>query len=273
MKDVRVAAVCMHSETADIDGNLAKTEAFADKASNMDVDIICFPELSLTGYTLNAPGRICFDFSFGRAVERVLDVARRKGLLIIAGIAEPAGGRRPFITQIVAGPSGLLGSYRKTHLSPKEKGKYSAGDKIDLFFYKGVNFGISLCYEAHFPEIHTVMALKGADIIFIPHASPRGSPAEKNQSWLRHLPCRAFDNAAFVVACNQVGNTQEGYSFPGIVMVFDPIGRLMGHYTGDHEEMVVVDLRERDLAEVRNHSMKYFISHRRPELYVDICRE
>ncbi|MBW2065344.1 MAG: nitrilase [Deltaproteobacteria bacterium] len=272
MRDVRIAAVCMHSETSDIDGNLAKTKAFVDEAVEMDVDIICFPELSLSGYSLDDPERSSDDFSFELAVERVVEIARKRGLLIIAGIAEPCQGRKPFITQIVAGPSGLLGSYRKTHLSPKEKEKYSAGDSIQVFSYEKVNFGISLCYEAHFPEIYTVMALKGAEIIFIPHASPRGSPMEKNQSWLRHLPCRAFDNGTFVAACNQVGKTREGYNFPGVVMIFDPLGRLLGSYRGNHEKMIVAELREKDLISVRRHSMSYFMPHRRPRLYRDLCK-
>ena len=56
----------------------------------------------------------------------------------------------------------------------------------------------------------------------MPHASPRGEPKDKRHSWLRHLPGRAFDNALFVVACNQVGRTGEGYSFPGVCLAFDP---------------------------------------------------
>jgi len=272
MRNVRVAAVCMRSEAADIGGNLAKTAVFAERASRMGVDILCFPELSLTGYSLREPGKIYGGSSSEAVLEKVLGIAREKGLLIIAGLVEPSDGGRPFITQIVASPRGHLGSYRKTHLSPKERRQYRPGDRIDVFSYRDINFGITLCYEAHFPEISTVMALKGAEIIFIPHASPRGSPMEKNQSWLRHLPCRAFDNASFVVACNQVGRTKEGYNFPGIVMVFDPTGRLMGHYRGNHEKMVVADLKKRDLEEVRRHSMRYFIPNRRPELYRDLCQ-
>lgn len=273
MRNVRVAAVCMRSETADIDGNLAKTVAFAERASKMGVDILCFPELSITGYSLREPGKIYRGSSFETVLEKVLGIAKANGLLIIAGLVEASDGGKPFITQIVAGPRGHLGSYRKTHLSPKERSKYRPGDRIEVFSYRDVSFGITLCYEAHFPEIFTVMALKGAEIIFIPHASPRGSPMEKNESWLRHLPCRAFDNAFFVAACNQVGRTKEGYNFPGIVMVFDPLGRLIGHYRGNHEKIIVADLKKRDLDGVRRHSMRYFIPSRRPELYRDLCQK
>ncbi len=72
--------------------------------------------------------------------------------------------------------------------------------------------GIQLCYDAHFPELSTRMAVNGADIIFMPHASPRGTPSQKLTSWLRHLTARAFDNGVFIVACNQNGDNQKGCS-------------------------------------------------------------
>jgi N-carbamoylputrescine amidase len=111
------------------------------------------------------------------------------------------------------------------------------------------------------------MALKGAEAIFMPHASPRGTPEEKTQSWLRHLPGRAFDNGLFVVACNQAGSTREGFTFPGVALALDPMGNLITRYAGEDEEMLIADLKRDQVKEVRGHRLRYFIPHRRPELY------
>jgi N-carbamoylputrescine amidase len=157
--------------------------------------------------------------------------------------------------------------YRKTHLSPPEKEKYREGDGLDVFHQKDLIFGLELCYESHFPEISAALSLKGADVIFMPHASPRGNPEEKLKSWLRHLPARAFDNGVFVVACNQVGETSENLSFPGVIIALDPQGRIMESYTGNEETMVFVELKAELLKETRAHRMKYFLPHRRKELY------
>ncbi|MBW1863051.1 MAG: hypothetical protein JRJ02_11855 [Deltaproteobacteria bacterium] len=126
-------------------------------------------------------------------------MARTEGLIIIVGMIEMTDDLKPYISQVVASPDGLLGLYRKTHLSPREKESYQAGQSIDTFCYEDAIFGVQLCYESHFPEISTVMALKGAQIIFMPHASPRKTPEEKIESWLRHLPSRAFDK--WIVCC------------------------------------------------------------------------
>jgi N-carbamoylputrescine amidase len=270
MKDLKIAAVCMNSEVGEIERNLDRTEAFVSRASDSGAHIICFPELSITGYVLKDPTRVYSDALPDQVLERVAGMAREKGLIIIAGLIEMADAERPYISQVVAGPEGLLGFYRKTHLSPKEKETYQAGEEIPVFRCDAMVFGIQLCYEAHFPEISTVMALKGAEIIFMPHASPRGNPGEKLQSWLRHLPGRAFDNALYVVACNQVGKTGQGFTFPGVVVALSPAGNVMGKYVGTHEEMLLVDFQRDEIEEIRKHRMAYFIPNRRPELYSEL---
>jgi N-carbamoylputrescine amidase len=270
MRNLKIAAVCMNSQVGEIKGNLHRTEELVSKASDSGAHIICFPELSITGYVLKDPSGVYTDVLPDQILERVEGMAREKGLIIIAGLIEMAEGEKPYISQVVAGPEGLLGLYRKTHLSPKEKETYQAGEEIPVFGHDEMVFGIQLCYEAHFPEISTVMALKGAEIIFMPHASPRGNPNEKLQSWLRHLPGRAFDNALYVVACNQVGRTGQGFTFPGVVVALSPAGNVMGKYAGTQEEMLLVDFQRDEIEEIRKHRMAYFIPNRRPELYSEL---
>jgi predicted amidohydrolase len=270
MRDLKIAAVSMHSETGKIEKNLERTASYVAEAARMGADVICFPELSVTGYTLTNPASIYGQWHPDEIIERIVGLSRDKGLIILVGMVDLSELENPYIAQIVAGPGGLLGSYRKTHLSPPEKGLYAAGHEIGIFSYLDVSFGVQLCYESHFPEISTLMALKDAEIIFFPHASPRGEPEEKMDSWMRHLPSRAFDNGLFVVACNQVGETEEGLSFPGVALALNPAGRVIEAYCGHREKMILVDLRREVLQEIRNHRMKYFFPNRRPELYGDI---
>jgi predicted amidohydrolase len=270
MRNLKIAAVCMNSEVGEIERNLDRTEAFVSRASDSGAHLICFPELSITGYVLSDTARVYSDARPDQILERVAKMAQEKGLIIIAGLVEMADGERPYISQVAVGPDGLLGIHRKSHLSPKEREIYQGGEKIDVFYNGDTIFGVQLCYEAHFPEISTLMALKGAEIIFMPHASPRGNPREKLQSWLRHLPGRAFDNALYVVACNQVGKTREGFRFPGVAVALSPAGNVMAKYVGTHEEMLLVELQSDEIEEIRRHKMAYFIPNRRPELYSEL---
>ena len=272
MRDFLVAAVCMHSEPGEVDKNLERMESFVHEASGRSAGAVLFPELSISGYTLKDPEKIYDLARSQRIVEKIVRMAHDARLIIMAGMVEILQEGRPYISHVVASPSGLLGVYRKTHLSPPEKEKYREGDSLDVFHEKDLTFGLELCYESHFPEISTVLSLKGAEVLFMPHASPRGNPEEKMKSWLRHLPGRAFDNGVFVVACNQVGKTGEGFVFPGVILALDPQGRILESYTGNEETMVFVELKAEVVQKTRAHRMKYFLPQRRNDLYKDLIR-
>jgi len=265
--DLKIAAVCMQSIPGEVDNNLDRIEVMAREASANRADFVCFPELSVTGYIQESPGRVYGHEDMETIVDRLVRIARDTRIVLMAGLIEVVNEGNPYIAQIIAGPQGLIGSYRKTHLGPTETTIYRPGQKIDVFRAGKTTFGVQLCYEGHFPEISTQMALMGADIVFIPHASPRGKPEEKLRSWKRHLPARAFDNGLFVIACNQVGGTAGGLSFPGVAVIFGPDGRLSAHYVGERENILYAQLRDEILQDVRKHRMRYFLPERRPALY------
>ncbi len=268
-----MAAVCMKAVPGLIDQNLGTMQSFVSKAADQGVQIICFPELSVTGYVVQEPERVCPPSLFREASDRILEMARLNSLTVLAGLIESTeDGTRPFISHIVANQDGTLWKYRKTHLSPLEKRHYRAGQDIPVYRTSHVNFGIQLCYESHFPEMSTLMALQGVEAVFMPHASPRGTPQEKTRSWLRHLTGRAFDNGIYVIACNQSTETTQRPSFPGVVLALNPSGKILANYSGMEQKLVVLDLRAIELEEVRNHRMRYFLPNRRPELYQPITR-
>ena len=267
-RDLRVAVVMTRSPVGALDSNLADTERWVERAAQDGAGLVCFPELNLTGYSTRreivAPTAQPIP---GTLTERLQALAQRQAVTILAGLAETDAQGRIFASHLVVSPHLPLGVYRKLHLAPPEKELFTAGKEVPIFDLAGVRIGIQLCYDAHFPELSTALALAGADILFMPHASPRGRPEEKRLSWERHLPARAFDNGLFVVACNQVGDNGEGLKFPGVILVFSPSGKRLARATGQTAQMVVVDLKRRSLENLRNHPLAYFIPHRRGDLF------
>lgn len=273
MEDLRVAAVCMHAVPQGIDQNLERIERFAREAAARKADIICFPEVAVTGYKVTPPTPTLQGKAWEKAVARLSNIARSTGAVILAGLVEGAPQEQPpYITQAVIAPGGVLGFYRKTHLSPPEKATYQPGSELPVFSFKDSSFGIQICYETHFPEISTALALRGAEILFMPHASPRGTPEEKRNSWMRHLQARAFDNGVFAVACNQVGETTGGLSYPGVALILGPDGHIVAEYAGRQEEILIADLKADHLHAIRSHRMRYFLPNRRPDLYGSLSK-
>jgi N-carbamoylputrescine amidase len=273
MQDIRIAAAVCRCPPGNVDGNLATMERLTRRAADQGADLVCFPELNLTGYTVD--GALCHTALApdAPAVGRVREISRSSGLVILAGLAvRSAPDARIYAEHQVFWPDGSRGAYRKLHIAPPEREALSPGDAVPLFETRGMRFGIQLCYDAHFPELSTRMALAGAEVIFIPYASPRGTPRAKLVSWMRYLPARAFDNGMFVVACNQTGANGSGLVFPGAALALKPDGTVLARRTAMREGLLTVDLKGDLLAEVRSHRMRYFLPHRRPGLYGPACR-
>jgi len=95
MNDLKIAAVCMNSPPGEIDKNLDRIESFALKAMEMGVDIICFPELSISGYMLKDPNSIYSGSLSEEIIERVDGLAQTTGLIILAGMIEISEGKKP----------------------------------------------------------------------------------------------------------------------------------------------------------------------------------
>jgi predicted amidohydrolase len=267
MDRIRIAAVVCRCPVGEVMHNLERTRYWIHRAGREKVSLVCFPEMNLTGYSNRDE---IADHAIGvpsPTIDTLLRQAREQKIALMVGFAEKSADGRLYASHMVITPEGRTGIYRKLHLAPPETDRFSPGERVPIFVWSGVRFGIQLCYDAHFPELSTCMAQAGADVIFIPHASPRGQAADKHQSWMRHLPARAFDNGVFVVACNQCGDNQMGLAFPGNAVVFSPSGEILETRLSGRSGMLVADLTADQLGRVRNHRMRYFLPHRRADLY------
>ncbi len=267
MKDICIAVVIFNARVGETGNNLERMKAWIKKASVNKADIVCFPEMSITGYHVRKEIIKVAEPVPGLSTDFIQKIAQDERITILAGLAETDSNGHIYATHVVITPEGIKGVYQKVHLGPSEKELYISGDAIPVFEDNGFKFGIQLCYDAHFPDLSTAMALNGADVIFIPHASPRTSSNEKIKSWMRHLPARAYDNGMFIIACNQCGNNGKGLNFPGVGIVLSPAGEVIQSYAGMNEHMIIADLKAQDLKKVRNHKMRYFLPNRRPEIY------
>ena len=264
MQNIRVNLVIQNCPVNRFAHNLALTVKHVSAAAQHNCDFVVFPEMNLTGYApSDLSNAVALDSGWMDGLNRL---AQKHNIAILTGLVEKTDSEKIYATHLVFRPDRPVAMYRKIHLSPFEAPYFTRGEDVDVFNFKRVNFGIQLCYDAHFPELSTAMALKKADIIFIPHASPRGTPEEKSASWKRHLTARAFDNAVFVAAVNQVGENDAGLNFPGISMMVGPDGFLAGENIAYENKMNIHELDISLLQHIRTHKMRYFLPNRRANL-------
>jgi predicted amidohydrolase len=262
-----VAAAVMRSVVGRKAENLARMEGLVREAARRGAQAVCFPEMNVSGYGLRQEMGAFAEPVPGPSTEAVLKMAREYDLLILAGLAEKAEGDRCFISHFAAGPKGLIGIYRKIHLGPPEEGIFQGGTECPVFSLGRTRFGIELCFDGHFPELSTLLALNGAEVIFIPHGSPRESEGEKKTRWLRYLPARAYDSSVFLVACNLLGETESGLAFSGGALILDPKGEILAESQYGGEEIILAQLKSDMLRRVKENSKGFFLRRRRPEVY------
>lgn len=261
MKDIRLTLVQTRCVVGNPDENLSRIRDYVEH--NSDSDIVCFPEMCLSGYTTTDPARFALDPD-DRCVRAVHDLADEAGLAIVFGYLEK-NGERPYMRQEIAW--GDAGFYRKTHLGSAESKVFEPGDSLPVFDIKGVRVGIQLCIESHIQDICATYRSKGAELILTPFAN--GNSGEKRRSvWYSYLPARASDNGMFVTACSAIGDNGLGTMFGGGMIALDPKGNIIDEYYGTEEHSMTIDIGgklPRDGPDTMSNISYY--DRRRPELY------
>ena len=267
MGKIRAALVIQNCRIGRFEENLGLCLDLVAQAAGQGADIVVFPEMNLTGYATgpaicNAARSLDPDWT-----QELSNAAERHHVVVLAGLAEDDGKKGLRASHLVLTPEGGMDLYRKIHLAPQEADVYSPGNRARIFDGCGIRFGIQLCYDAHFPELSLAMAMEGADVIFMPHASPRGTPEEKFNSWMRHMTARAFDNGVYIAAVNQCGDNGGGLEFPGVAMVIGPDGLVKSKQTTGCSALHMTELDTDLLKGVRSHRMRYFLPNRRTDLF------
>jgi predicted amidohydrolase len=148
-------------------------------------------------------------------------------------------------------------SYIKTHIHWTEH--FAPGNELKVFRTPLGNVGVNICFDAAFPEVWRVLALKESNIIVNISAVPRTFPVK--YMW-RRMSAAAMNNQVFVIYANRAGDYFGGHS-----AVFNPRGDIVVNV----EDEISVINTEIDLSESAEwREVEQIYPHRRPLLYRDI---
>ncbi len=230
-------------------------------------DLYVLPELFATGYQFCSRAevaRLAEPIPSGATTRRLIDVARRQGCVIVAGVAERAG-RRFYNSAVVVGPTGFVGRYRKLHLFAEETRWFTPGNtNFPVWKVGSLRIGVMICFDWFFPEAARLLALNGADLICHPA-----------NLVLPHCPeamrTRSIENHLFTATANRVGTEARGGKPPltyiGQSQITDPQGRLLYRAKATGEAIGVVRLNPKQARDKRLNAYNDLWEARQPGRY------
>jgi predicted amidohydrolase len=237
-KSLRVAAIQMNCELGCKVENLLKAERLVGEASSQGAELVVLPELFSTGYRVEERDLELAEVIPGLTTLWMIDLCVKYGIHLVAAILEKdVSMGLVYDTLIVAGPMGLIGKYRKTHLWDKENTRFAKGDQLPVFKIGDYILGPQICYEVGFPEGARILTLKGADIIVYPSAFGKA----RLYAWDIATRSRALENGIYVIACNRSGIEKEETEFGGHSRIVDPMGNVLTE-AFEEDEVIVSDL-------------------------------
>jgi predicted amidohydrolase len=219
--------------------------------------------------------------------DRYLQKAKQHGVFIQTGSFLEVDAKYPgavFNTTCLIGPDGVLSKYRKVHpwipwevhASPHDIPNY-AEEMFPVVETEIGRLGVATCYDWLFPEAIRQLALNGAEVLIriSAYMDPWGATPPMDW-WTVVNRCRALENIAYVVACNQgacAGNYPP-FSWPGGSMVVDYDGRLLAQADpGPGEKIVVAPVDVAALrAERQRRQGHHMLGHLRMEAYAGYQR-
>ena len=281
MQRFKIATVQMNALRGDLNHNLEVHSHFARKAADDGCELVMFPELSVTAhYGGEDVTSLAEEATQGTIVETMRGLAQRLDCVIGYGFCEQAHGTF-YNSYGLMGPRGLIGVQRKVHASRDEYFSFRMGRSLEVFDLHFCRVGIAICFDASFFEVWRVLALKGADVLLLPHASRTGwgeeVPEEKQREDLTQmldtLPGRygiyAEDNNVFAAYGNQVAYNGHTTHLGG-AYILGPGGKLLAQSKPVLDDLwVSAELDPETLDQARN-SKYSLLRTRRPEMYAEL---
>lgn len=229
--------------------NLRTIERTAD---DEDTDLLIFPEMFLTGYTLRDRSWYEAEKIPGPSSNRISKIAEENQMNIICGMPEKVQGEaRLRNVALLATSDGELHKYRKVYLpnfGPFEDKRYfKAGNEVPVFDTPVGKIGMLICYDIFFPELAKAMVQKGAEMIAVISASP----SVTRKYFERVLPARAIETTSYLFYSNLVAREESMYFWGGATAV-SPKGEIIGKGDYFKEDKVEAQLELKNMSNFRS---------------------
>lgn len=259
---MRLCLVSLDQVWLDKVANFERCRNFVSKASHSFCDVIVFPEMTLTGYSMNSH-EISEPIQTSDTLSWFADLSFQYNINIVFGaVLSEKSSPLPFNTMCLASPncsSKII--YRKIHpfSYSGEDLCFSAGSNLEVFHIEGTRILPSICYDLRFPELFS-LASSFTDMSLV----IANWPKSRIGHWFTLLQARAIENQCFLVGVNRVGSDGNGLSYDKSSLIVSPTGDVLSPELTSHE----FDIYDINIDDVLNYRSQFpTLKDRKPFLY------
>lgn len=270
---MKAVLVQMAPRLGDIKTNLNRHLEFLDRARKDKADLVVFPELGLTGYSLkDLVPDAALDATRSPVFKELLAAGR--GMSVVVGFVEERDDERGLFYNSAA----FLADGRVLHIHRKvflptfgmfEEGKFFAQGRNFLPFQAPFGkTGLMICRDFLQYGSSYLLFAGGAEVLIVISAAPGRGVAgpdgfETSHMWELMGEAMSYFSTAFVLYCNRTGS-EDGVSFAGGSFIFSPKGERLARASDLDEEVLSCEF---DMGLVRQVRKKWtFKRDERPEI-------
>lgn len=230
-----LAAAQTLSAPGDLTANIERHCAFVHAAAEAGVELLLFPELSLSGYEPDLVASCVVDPA-GAVLAPLRDLAQRHEMNLVLGAPLVSGSERPHIGAIVLFPDGSHATYHKRHLHPGEERWASAGSAASCSFALGAErCALAICADTGHAEHAAAAAATGASLYLAGVLISEQGYATDSATLQGHAARHGFG----VLMANH-GGPSGGYAAAGRSAFWDARGQLVGATEGPGEQLLIL---------------------------------
>jgi NAD+ synthase (glutamine-hydrolysing) len=272
---IKIALAQINTVLGDVQSNLRKHLSIARESQEAGVDLLIFPELSLTGYLLqDMVSTVALKLSPPDPVLRqMLEISQQMDCVF--GFVEEDQRNRFYISSAYLSEGRILHIHRKVYLPTysifDEKRFFAPGRDIRAFDTRFGRIGLLVCEDFWHISTPYLLWMDGADLFVFIAASPGhglGSDPHLGSSKTVHTTLSTYASlfTNFIFYTNRTGY-EDGINFSGGAAVFDPNGQITLQGP-EHEEALLQ--AEVDLDQLRRVRTRLpLLRDERPELVLD----
>jgi NAD+ synthase (glutamine-hydrolysing) len=251
---LNLALAQINTKLGNVSANLEKHLVLSKQAFQDGMDLLVFPELSLTGYVLQdlVPTVSCRPEAGDPFFQPLLEASREIDLVV--GFVDEDQRHRFYIASAYLSKGELVHVHHKIYLPTYglfDEGRFFApGDSVRAFDTRFGRMGMLICEDFWHASPPYILWQDGADMLLLTSASPGrgldGGPKLESSAWVEHINgAYASLFTIFVAHANRTG-FEDGLNFWGGSTVYDPNGKLVaqGPYFEEALTKTEIDLNE-----------------------------